>query len=277
MSTHGANEKHKIETTKNTARFFVENRQIAWVALLGVLLWGIVAYTTMPKRKDPEIPVRVAAVVAFWPGAPAQKMEELVTRRLEDKIAENPNIEKIMSNTRNGVSVVQFLVEERVKERSREFDDINLRLGTLQNLPQGTQVVFQKDFGQTTALMLTVSSPRPSEVEVQLRAAQIQRDIEQLRKGLPEKLQANRVSLIYPFPATLEPVSLQRTIEGMAGSIGKVQHLSDPRMIRGPGYLGLDMQSSVQGDNGKIEKDLRAWALAYLQDHLHTIPRAARS
>src|SRR5215208_4028112 len=157
----GPSEDEKIRTTHNTARFFVENKQIAWVALLGIVFAGLASYAAMPKRKDPEVPVRVAAVVAYWPGATALKMEELVTRRIEAKIAENSTIEKIDSNTRSGVAVVQFFIEDTVKDRAKQFDDINLRLGTLRDLPAGSGFVFQKDFGQTTALMLTVASPRP--------------------------------------------------------------------------------------------------------------------
>ena len=51
-----------IATTHNTARFFTENRQIAWVALLLVIAWGIYGYQKMPKRKDPDIPVKEAQV-----------------------------------------------------------------------------------------------------------------------------------------------------------------------------------------------------------------------
>ena len=52
-----------IATTHNTARFFTENRQISWVALLLVIAWGIYGYEKMPKRKDPDIPVKEAQVV----------------------------------------------------------------------------------------------------------------------------------------------------------------------------------------------------------------------
>ena len=51
-----------IATTHNTARFFTENRQISWVALLIVIAWGIYGYDKMPKRKDPDIPVKEAQV-----------------------------------------------------------------------------------------------------------------------------------------------------------------------------------------------------------------------
>src|ERR1044072_1793848 len=75
---------HKSETEmiakmRNTARFFTENRHISWVLLVGTILWGIFGYSTMPKRKDPDIPVRAAVAIANWPGAHAETMEERVT------------------------------------------------------------------------------------------------------------------------------------------------------------------------------------------------------
>ena len=43
----------------------------------------------------------------------------------------------------------------------------------LKGLPDGAKVDFIKDFGDTAALMLTVSSPRASEIEVQIRAEKV--------------------------------------------------------------------------------------------------------
>ena len=48
--------------SRNVARFFVNNRQIAWVALFVTMAWGVFGYMNMPKRKDPDIPVRIASI-----------------------------------------------------------------------------------------------------------------------------------------------------------------------------------------------------------------------
>ncbi len=50
---HSKDETHLLEK-HNTARYFVENRHIAWVLLVGVMLWGIFGYFKMPQRKDPD-------------------------------------------------------------------------------------------------------------------------------------------------------------------------------------------------------------------------------
>src|SRR5512135_3800209 len=92
--------------SRNVARFFVNNRQIAWVALFATILWGVFGYMSMPKRKDPDIPVRVAVAICPWPGINAEKVEERVTREIETKIAENEKVERLESTSRTGLSVV---------------------------------------------------------------------------------------------------------------------------------------------------------------------------
>ncbi len=73
----------RVQRTHNTTRFFTENRTIAWILMLGVILWGIYGYLHMPKRKDPDIPERVATAITPWPGMSAKKIEQLVTRQIE--------------------------------------------------------------------------------------------------------------------------------------------------------------------------------------------------
>ena len=103
-----------IQKTHNTARFFTENRNISWILLIAVILWGVYAYLNIPKRKDPVIPVRVATAITPWPGVIAEKVEQLVTRQVEQKIAENSALQKsdpasfgIKSITMHGLSMVQ--------------------------------------------------------------------------------------------------------------------------------------------------------------------------
>src|SRR5512144_2200082 len=131
------NDATRIQKSRNTARYFVETRHVAWVLLVGTVAWGLYAYGRMPKRKDPEVQVRVAAAVAAWPGADAEKMEEYITRPIEEKIAENSRIKKIESSTRRGVAVVTLELEEGLKDTAKELDDIKLKLDTIRDLPSG--------------------------------------------------------------------------------------------------------------------------------------------
>src|SRR6266511_2010650 len=179
---HGRSDADIIQTTHNTARFFTETRQIAWVLLIGTLLWGVYGYFSMPQRKDPDIPVRQALAYCRWPGASSERIEALVTKRLEEEIAKNANIDKIESISRTSISIVYITLVESVRDRGKEFDDIALKLDAVHDLPEGAgPIVFVKDFGDTAALMLTVASPRIDPIELDLRARTLQRAIEATR------------------------------------------------------------------------------------------------
>lgn len=239
--THGKSDAEIIRSTRNTARFFTENRHISWVLLAATLLWGIYGYVKMPQRKDPEIPLRVAAVITPWPGASAEKIEPLITRRVEEKIAENRNIAKIESITRSSVSIVYVELDERVAETGKEFDDIKLKLDALRDLPEGAgPVEFLKDFGDTTALMLTVASPRASEIDISLRARDVRQAIERARSRIPPGLAASRAAVVVSFPRSINPQVLYRSRDLLARAMEEQGLARDIRPIQGPGFLGLD-------------------------------------
>ena len=145
--SHGHNDDQLVATTHNTARFFVEHRQVAWVLLVATIFWGVFAYYKMPKRKDPVFPARTAVAVCVWPGVSAEKIEALVTRKIEQKIAENPTITKLESIVRTSVTIVYFNIDERISDTSAQFDDVKLRLDGITDLPSGTQPIIFTEFG----------------------------------------------------------------------------------------------------------------------------------
>jgi len=126
-----------IAKTHNTARYFTEQRQVAWVVLLGTVLWGIYGYFHMPQRKDPDIPVITAAVICPWPGMDAARVEDRVTRRIEEVVAENSHVDVVRSTTRTGVSYVYVDLKEGTTETGEIFDDIVLKLAGITDLPDG--------------------------------------------------------------------------------------------------------------------------------------------
>src|SRR5215510_11151281 len=211
-----------IEKGHNTARFFVEHRQIAWMLLIATVLWGWYGYQSMPQRKDPDIPVRVAVALTPWPGVQAQEVEQLVTRPIEEKISENSFIHPgtaadygIRSLTLPGLSIVYIQLDESVKDTKRQFSDINLKLNSLNNqLPQGAgPIQFLSDFGDTAAMMLTIASPQLNEAEIAIRARSIQKAVDETRGSVTQKSSDPRVAAIYCFPESVSPEAVRHGFE----------------------------------------------------------------
>jgi multidrug efflux pump subunit AcrB len=262
-----------IAHTHNTARFFTEQRQVALILLLAVCVWGWYGYMHMPKRKDPSIPVRVAVASIAWPGATAQEVEQLVSRPVEQIMAQNAFIKPpsasdfgIRSISFPGLSLVYVQLDDTVIDTKKQFSDINLKLIALNSrLPQGAgPIQFNSDFGDTAALMLTVSSPRASEVDIALRARAIRSVIEATRAQEPARSPQPRISIVYAFPLSVSPSLVRDAFVSImqAGRQGK--YVSDPHFFEGGGFIGADVSTSLS------DEQLRTLGNRLIQEKIHS-------
>jgi multidrug efflux pump subunit AcrB len=240
--SHARSDSDIIRDTHNTARFFVEHRQISWVLLLMTCVAGLYAYQQMPKLKDPRFRVLYAAAVCPWPGTPAVRIEQLITRQMEERIAENPRVSRIESTTRSNVTIIVVKLDERTADPAKEFDDIAERLATIRDLPEGAGPIdFLKDFGETAALLLTVASPRVDEVELSLRARAVRAEIERVRANDDSD---RRVSLIAAFPHSIGGGTPGRQRDVMMNLAQEAGLGRDFRRLDGPGFVGFDLETA---------------------------------
>ncbi len=79
---------------------------ITITAAVLLMLWGVISFMTMPRREDPEYTVRTCAVITSWPGAPAEKVEELLTYPLEEAINSIEEVEHVRSTSTAGLSEI---------------------------------------------------------------------------------------------------------------------------------------------------------------------------
>lgn len=261
-----------IRTTHNSARFFTENRHVSWIVLVGVILWGVYGYVKMPKRKDPLIPMRVAVATCQWPGVNAEKVEQLVTRPIEARIAQSSALRPagsgtdfgIKSVTLPGLAIVYVQLAEDIDETRKEFSDINLKLNDLnQNLPQGAgPIQFNSNFGDTAALMLTVASPKENEVEIALRARAIEHAIATVRAQAPSIQADTRATMLVVLPQAMNSQVLQRMRDLMVGSLAEGGVAHDIRPLQGPGFVGLDAVFSAD------DKTLLTFVLTFARERL---------
>src|SRR5712672_430155 len=289
----------RIEKTHNLPRFFVENPQVSWVLLVGVLVWGWFGYHSMPQRKDPDIPVRVAVASCSWPGATAQQVEQFVTRPIEDAVAENKTIHPgtaadygIRSVSIPGYAYVYVQLAEDVSDVKRQFSDINLKLNALNSqLPTGAgPILFQSDFGDTAALMLTIASPKADSVEIDIRARGIQSAIQTARAAKKSKQQGEPVTIVYSFPQSLSSnkaiLDAGQLFEQQAERAGIIQA---PQLILGNGFIAIDgistaddtaihafIQAFFQKQLQRSELHPDAWEPVIIRDPQETFERLAK-
>src|SRR5258708_6774248 len=265
------NDQDRIEKTRNAPRFFVEHPQVSWMLLMGVLIWGWFGYHSMPQRKDPDIPVRVAVAFCSWPGATAQQVEQFVTRPIEDAVAENKTIHPgtasdygIRSVSLPGAAYVYVQLAENVSDVKRQFSDINLKLDALNNqLPQGAgPISFQSDFGDTAALMLTIASPKADQVEISIRAQEMQAAIQSVRAKRKFKEHGVPVAIAYSFPRSVSPATMLDAVQLFEQQADEQRVLRAPQVISGSGFIAVD------GVSNKEDASIHRFVEAFFQKEL---------
>jgi len=236
------------ETRQNTAKFFTETRQLSWALLIVTLLWGAYAYYAMPKRKDPEVKVRKALAVCVWPGASAEEVEQQVTRKIEEKMAQNSRVETVDSISRSNVSVVYLALDEKVDDIGKELDDVRLKLDSIRDLPEGAgPIEFVKDFGDTAALMLTVASPKANEVAIRAQAQDVEQAIARARSQTASQTKSggSRATLVVGLPPSLTKRQMEWARDEMARQIKSEGLNATPTPFDGQGFIGLDLPGEI--------------------------------
>lgn len=229
--------------SRNLSRFSVENPHITWVLLIGTVIWGVYGYLKMPQRKDPDIPIKMALVETHWPGASAERVEELVTKNIEKVLASNTKISKIESTSRSNVSIITFSVSDDIKDASQVLDDIAGRLAAIRDLPDGAgPIKYQRDFGDTATLMLTVASPKMSDAEIGVRAMQIRDAIQSIRPT--GKDAGERASLVFCFPPRDDFRLVRLGAVKFVNYLNSVDHDLDPRLLDGASCVGADVRAT---------------------------------
>ena len=196
------------------SQYFVYKRPIALVLLVFTLVAGYASFVAMPQRQDPVIQIRSGLVMTVYPGADPVEVEQEVSRRIEKKLAENPAVEHVRSTNRQGLSTVFVDLYDTTKNAEAIWQDLDNKLASMTDLPTvgGMMVkpILDKDFGDTVAVMLTITSPPITDLEVHQRALTIARRITEERSRRPTEFQSRRVSSVIVHPTSVDPVLLQR-------------------------------------------------------------------
>ncbi|MEO0651834.1 MAG: efflux RND transporter permease subunit, partial [Planctomycetota bacterium] len=85
---------------------FARNPRLLILTLAMVLVAGMSSYQILPRREDPELSGRFANVVTVLPGASAERVETLVSDKLEEALEDIEEIKLLESDSRNGISTL---------------------------------------------------------------------------------------------------------------------------------------------------------------------------
>ncbi len=134
----------------NLTKLCLDNSRLSIAIFLVVFFAGLSAYNELSRDSMPPFTIRVCSVVTRFPGASPERVEKLVTEKIEKLAQELPELKTVSSESRTGLSIVQVEVTPDIEEKDLQpiWDRLRRKIESIQNeLPDGSRPPDVKDDG----------------------------------------------------------------------------------------------------------------------------------
>ncbi|WP_416467133.1 efflux RND transporter permease subunit [Pseudomonas sp. LFS044] len=101
----------------NLSAWALRNRQIVLFLMILLAAIGAMSYTKLGQSEDPPFTFKAMVIRTLWPGATAEEVSRQVTERIEKKLMETGEYEKIVSFSRPGESQVTFMARDSLHSK----------------------------------------------------------------------------------------------------------------------------------------------------------------
>lgn len=153
--------------TKNWVSSLMRSYRITFLLILIAFGLGIVGFKNMAKAEFPDFVIRQGVVVAVYPGATAEEVEEQVAKPLERYLFTFDEVkrEKTTTTSSNGMCVCMVELQDDVTDKDIVWSKIKHGLNTFKSmqLPSGVLALqVNDDFGSASALLIALESENHS-------------------------------------------------------------------------------------------------------------------
>ena len=144
----------------NLTGFAIGNQRFTALIVITLAVAGTLLFMNFPSRSDPNVTVREAVIVAYYPGMAPGRVENLITRKLERKIRQIPEIKTIKSDSKTGVAIVHAIVYDKFFDMKPIWQDLRNKMAQVRDeLPTGTfGPLVDTDFGDVAVATVALTS-----------------------------------------------------------------------------------------------------------------------
>ena len=164
--------------------YILNNKQFILVITTLLILVGIVALNQMPRDEFPEFEIRQGLIVGVYPGASSNQVEEQLTKKVENYLFQYEAVDKQKTHSISKENLMVILVEVQPDEKNPKEFWAKLRHGLnefKQELPAGVMsLTADDDFGNTSALLLTVESETKTYKELERYIEKFEDDVRKI-------------------------------------------------------------------------------------------------
>lgn len=248
---------------KLTEGALASSRLTFFVALL-ILIAGTFAFFSFPSQEEPSVTVRDAMVQVLNPGMPAERMEQLVARPIEENLRQMSELKNVVSTVRPGAVLLKVTLRDDVQDLMPVWQRLRAKVQEVEPLfPAGTlPAQIDDDFGRVAIASIAVKAPGFS-------MSEMREPLKMLREGI---LRLPGVQGVSAHGWQEERVYIEFDRARMAGMgvspAAVVQQLRQQNIVQAGG------QAVVAGVNSMVIASGEISSIKELENFMLTVPLA---
>jgi multidrug efflux pump len=169
----------------NITRLAITNNRTTLMLLVVIIFMGLSSYQKMPKDYDPGFIIRTAQIITYFPGASPERVELLVTDKIEKVIQELPELDFVSSESRTGISIISANIKESYTNMRPIWDNLRRKVDTVQaSLPDEAQTsIVNDEYGDVYGIVIGLTGEGFSYSEMKAIADQVKDDLLRLSES----------------------------------------------------------------------------------------------
>ncbi|HLY05650.1 MAG TPA: efflux RND transporter permease subunit [Rhizomicrobium sp.] len=192
---------------KNIITWAVRNTRLVLAAFVVTLIAGVIAFISIPKESDPDIPIPYIVVQVYYPGISPEDSERLLVKPMENYLRSIQGLKEMTARAYQGAAVI--IMEFDVSfNKDRALADVRAQVDTARaELPPDVQQPTVEEI--STSLFPVISVALSGDVP-ERTLFHLARDLSDQLKTIPTVLDAqlsgtrDEMLEILPDPAKLE-------------------------------------------------------------------------
>ncbi|HQU08787.1 MAG: MFS transporter, partial [Verrucomicrobia bacterium 21-51-4] len=178
------------------AKILARNRLVLLI-LVFLMLGGMMAYRSMPRESDPDIPIPAFSIVVSLEGVSPEDAERLLIRPLETQLRSLEGLKEIQSTAQEGFALIVLEYDAGVDCR-KALEDVRIKVDLAKpDLPKQAQEPIIQEYNTALSPILAIGLGGPvPERTLQEMARELRDKLETLPEVLSVDIQGLREDLV---------------------------------------------------------------------------------
>jgi multidrug efflux pump subunit AcrB len=154
----------------NIAEYAIKKKTITLLMAIIMLVGGAISFFRLGQFEDPEFTIKSALITTLYPGATPKEVENEVTYVIEKAVQQLPELDKVTSTSRAGVSSVTVDIKPKFRRHDlpQIWNKLRNKIADIQNqLPKEAKTpIINDDYGDVYGILFSVSGDGFSFAEI---------------------------------------------------------------------------------------------------------------